>query len=314
MHKEFAIDPNVVSSWERLQFLSNCVGFDKGRVVVGCPNKVDWYRTVHKLCASVDDKTNKVAEKLIRLIFDKKAVVNKELSDWDNNEEWLLNVIREDEHVKGGLCDGIVTKAADPNRPKVVGFDSLDDENPVWMCIPGQIPRESKWIVQAARILLRYSSEIVVIDRYINPSNTRYSKPLSSFLDAVFSSSSRPNDHQHVVGRLEFHIFDDPDSYRFFSSDRATDLYSSKFSKHIPIGNSLVIKRWRPERGKMHARYILTELGGISYDHGLDEGAETTDVHLMSEQLWRERWNNLVLNPVLNLADEEPIVIAGRKH
>src|SRR5271157_3448637 len=228
MHKEFAVDPNAVSSWERLLILSNCVGFEKGRVVVGCPAKIQWYRSVLKNLTTTEDKTNKIVEKLAHLFFEKKAVVTKEMSGWDSDEEWLLNVIREDEKLKGGLCDGIVTKEADPDRPKVVGFDSLDNENPVWRCVPGKAPRTSESIVKAARILLRYSSDIVLIDPYINPNRESYARPLRSLLDEIFSSSPRLKHDRHPVKRLECHISIHTDHSRSLCPDGVRSLYSDK--------------------------------------------------------------------------------------
>ena len=54
--------------------------------------------------------------------------------------------------------------------------------------------------------------------------------------------------------------------------------------------------RWKKkEKGEgIHARYVLTEKGGVKIDWGLDTGPEgvTTDVSLMGESLWEKRWKN----------------------
>jgi hypothetical protein len=44
----------------------------------------------------------------------------------------------------------------------------------------------------------------------------------------------------------------------------------------------------------LHARYILTDMGGVHFDSGLDEGdpGETTDVRLLSERVYLQRWND----------------------
>jgi hypothetical protein len=59
----------------------------------------------------------------------------------------------------------------------------------------------------------------------------------------------------------------------------------------IPAGNTLTVFFWqRKADGKrLHPRFILTELGGLQPDHGLDEGdaeGDTTIVHLMDEAVW----------------------------
>jgi hypothetical protein len=53
-----------------------------------------------------------------------------------------------------------------------------------------------------------------------------------------------------------------------------------------------VLWKQRPTGEKLHARYFLTERGGIRFDVGLDAGepGETTDVSLLSDDLYRARW------------------------
>lgn len=47
---------------------------------------------------------------------------------------------------------------------------------------------------------------------------------------------------------------------------------------------------------KPHARYILTEFGGIRYDYGLDKGeGQTTDVSLIGPDAYKQRWQDYQL-------------------
>ena len=53
------------------------------------------------------------------------------------------------------------------------------------------------------------------------------------------------------------------------------------------------------DRGKaLHARYLLTNVGGMRVDHGLDEGApgETTDIGLLSDEVYSSTWNDYQRN------------------
>jgi len=54
------------------------------------------------------------------------------------------------------------------------------------------------------------------------------------------------------------------------------------------------VQRGRVGGETFHARYVLTERGGIRFDVGLDEGpvGETTDVTLLDTQLHITRWND----------------------
>jgi hypothetical protein len=59
----------------------------------------------------------------------------------------------------------------------------------------------------------------------------------------------------------------------------------AKFGKVIPEGMTVTIYRWREKTGgaDFHARYLLTDRGGIRVDAGFsaEGGAQTTDMMLM---------------------------------
>lgn len=60
----------------------------------------------------------------------------------------------------------------------------------------------------------------------------------------------------------------------------------------IPGRTKLHLFFWRRRLGgkRLHPRFILTELGGLQPDYGLDEGdatGDTTIVSLMAEDIWQ---------------------------
>jgi hypothetical protein len=67
-----------------------------------------------------------------------------------------------------------------------------------------------------------------------------------------------------------------------------------RIANRLPPGSEVDFFAWRKiESGeKLHARYVLTDRGGIRFDVGLDEGkpGETTDVSLLSQNLYETRW------------------------
>jgi hypothetical protein len=88
----------------------------------------------------------------------------------------------------------------------------------------------------------------------------------------------------------------------------------SKFARVIPDGMALTIFRWRERDGgaDFHARYLLTDKGGIGIDAGFSaEGNhQTTDMHLMSVALAQAKIKALardatvyeLVEPVLRIA------------
>ena len=50
---------------------------------------------------------------------------------------------------------------------------------------------------------------------------------------------------------------------------------------------------WHSSSDFFHARYILTERGGVRIDWGLDSGkaGQKTDVTLLDDDMWNQTWN-----------------------
>jgi hypothetical protein len=67
--------------------------------------------------------------------------------------------------------------------------------------------------------------------------------------------------------------------------------YKHHLASCISAGNALNIFCWQRKPGgkRLHPRFILTELGGLQPDYGLDEGdapGDTTIMALMAELVW----------------------------
>jgi stress response protein SCP2 len=77
----------------------------------------------------------------------------------------------------------------------------------------------------------------------------------------------------------------------------------SKIYALLPIGTQVTFFRWQQRDGGavMHARYVLTELGGVRFDYGLDEGedGETADVVLLDRQRHSQLWQSFQVNEMV---------------
>ena len=64
------------------------------------------------------------------------------------------------------------------------------------------------------------------------------------------------------------------------------------FELEVPAGTTLRVCFWEQKPGgeKLHARFLLTEQGGLQYDYGLDEAGvgERTIVTLLQHSLWEQ--------------------------
>jgi len=205
----------------------------------------------------------------------------------------------------------IITDSNPNDIPEVLIADDMDETSPLWN-VPGDyhILRLPEVMAENVGGLLTLSTEILFIDPHFSPANGRFCCSLEQFVLKILNAR-RP------IKRIEYHLkYDDtkPDG-KWFKSE-----CESRISRLIPQGIKLRLVRWQEkDRGeRFHDRYILTEVGGISFSGGLDAGkyGETTYIALMRYETRSEIWRRYQLTTsederAYELVDETEIV--GKK-
>jgi hypothetical protein len=130
--------------------------------------------------------------------------------------------------------------------------------------------------------MLCFCSRILFVDPFYDPFNARYKSTFRECLGIIRSMNPDAS--------CEIH-------YRYHDRKPAPDDLEREaaqlFPGVIPDGMKVTIFCWRQKDGgeDFHARYLLTERGGIAVDAGFSaEGNhQTTDMHLMSYDLSQEK-------------------------
>ena len=87
---------------------------------------------------------------------------------------------------------------------------------------------------------------------------------------------------------------------------------------YFPGGTHVLVRRLseKPRGEKLHNRYILTDLGGVSFGIGLDDGDEgaTDDVTLLDRDPYVVRWSQYGGIPPAGFEQgERPVEIVGTR-
>ena len=89
-----------------------------------------------------------------------------------------------------------------------------------------------------------------------------------------------------------------------------------KLPSILPAGVLLTVYRWKNREGgeKLHNRYILADIGGVSFNTGLDEGAPgtTDDVSRLGYHTYAKRWDDYAGPNFAFDRDGEPFSVEGR--
>ena len=276
MLREYAIEPEVFSNWEVIRhIISECGVHNKGRMISNFPKK-EWIRLV---CEQIDKFPSQMDSKRAKeyLLSNKSKLISMGRT-FDRQKDWLNNAIQSHQEKS---FQGVLVKSDTPSEAGILKVDDMTFEETEWnIDSDSKIPRTTEAIVEAAAPLLRISRSVALVDRNFHFYGHQR-QPIIELCKKAKEGTPLSSFYMHV------------------SADKLEEDFSSQCKKFIRAldlspGQGFIFVRWkkREEGENQHPRYVLTDCGGISYDHGLDEGkhGETTDVKLLGKKLWEERW------------------------
>lgn len=276
MLHEFALEPDVLSNWQSFRYLVEKFGVPHGRMISRFP--AEWKRLVYEACHRCRDIERKRIEESLRNINDKLLRSNR---GYDENKSWFENA--EDQHALDPF-HAIIARINPRSRDGILIADDLDETTSLWnVNRETTVPRKSAEMAACVAVLLKNSTEVFFIDPHFAPENSRYRKTLEKLIEVTVTGNSR-------LKRIEYHL-KEKSTEEFFKKECMT-----RIPCLLPTGTEIVFIRWKQKDGgeTLHPRYILTDLGGVRVEHGLDEGddGETTDVSLLDQELYHHRWSD----------------------
>jgi len=288
---EYAIEPRALTNWKDFRYVIENLGISQGRLVSDFPK--GWPGKVLKCCESFTFRQKQILT--IELIRIRDFALIQTGRSYNGTLDWIENALIQ--HKEGKPFHAIIANYAGESPEYVIGVDDLTKSEPLW-----DVPRETRVLRTATELgntvyhLLRMSKQIFFVDKMFadqinNPDDKqRWLTTLTHFIQiATENRDVLPEFEYHSEGRVLI-----PSEKTNFEEHWKSDLQNV-----IPTGTSLKLKLWTDRSwGKdfFHARYILTERGGVRIDWGLDEsksGEKTeqkTDVSLLDHDMWDELW------------------------
>ncbi len=295
---EYALEPALLSNWKDCRYFAEKFGIPQGRLISRFPRR--WERMVlDSLAGCGEVERARIVECLVRL---QKSILSRH-HEWNNQLDWLANA--ETEHGKRPF-HAVIAGSNPRNREFVLEGDSISEANPLWR-VPHMPPVQRMATDMAQRVapLLCISKRILFVDPHFRPNEIRWRRPLQAFL-SVATNARRPGD----ILKVEIHVNDELETTFFETQCRQC------LPQIIPGRLRVRILQWRErEQGeKLHNRFILTDMGGVSFGVGLDDAdgddGQTDDVYLLNEETYTMRFAQYTSsNPAFDLVAE--ITIEG---
>ena len=141
------------------------------------------------------------------------------------------------------------------------------------------VPRSSKDLAACAGLLLANCEQLQLVDPHFNPSEPRYSNTFEAVLQACSTG---------YLKAIEIHR----EKPVPFMPDIQQANYHHRLAALLPAALTLKVFFWSQMPGGlgMHPRFLLTDLGGMHFENGLDEGepGEKTLVKPLTHETWQQ--------------------------
>jgi hypothetical protein len=298
MLKEYALQPELLSSWPVFRYLSDKFGYGRGRVIARYPKR--WEKMVYDALGNcMPMEKQKIVEGLVRL----KPALYPRPHEWDKDKGWLDNAI--EEHTKRAFC-AIIAQYNPNGVAAIIRESDLDEgEEPRWKAERQRhIERTDTAMAGCADLLLRYAREILFIEPHFNPQLQRFMRPLKAFLQIV---ATRPS--YIPVRRIEIHTGHKTVGAKAFFDTVCTNLLPSI----IPRGIKIRLIRW--DQDYLHNRFILTENGGLKFAIGLDDHNDSARKHdivdLLEPEPYAKTWQEYQRGSPRFPLMEDDLIIEG---
>jgi len=269
--REYAIEPSLFDDYNQARLILSGFGVDRGRLIAAFPRK--WQREVKRQLSGYTEMQRKTfIDKLSKL----DSILVPRNCPHDGNLAWR------DQAFECDLTEpfhAIITNGFDGRRKAIDGTGDLESM-PLWL-VNGKtsIPRRAGELATALNFMINQCRELLIVDREFMPSGGTGNKWLNplQLIAAMLASQGK-------TARFELHTLDKS------AARWPTGKFSKDCTEHlprfIPKGLSVSANLWSQKPGgiQFHERLIITDIGGVLLDPGIDEGkaGETYDIRLLT--------------------------------
>ena len=295
--REYALDPTALDSWDVFKDITNRFGFEHGRLISRFPEK--WEKEVLKACGDLGDvEKKKIALRLRQ--FGRQKLVDFDRA-FNSKVTWLNNAL--EEH-KRQPFQAIIANDSKAKRKHIISPTNVEETHPlIRIGRGGEIQRRAEELAGCCQLLLEASTEVILVDPYFDPSRRKWTRPLGHFLMCAEKGKT--------LSRFEYHLKAHAEGSWF--SDECERQFSKNLSEHSEVRFLL----WEDEEDPLdlHSRLVLTDVGVMKIDRGLDEDHDgNTLVTVLNDVEREDLWDRYAKRQnKYDLIDEIVVTQRGAK-
>jgi hypothetical protein len=280
MIADCAVDPEVFATWRHFQSLHEDFGVSRGRLISKFPKK--WVKSVAERSRELvhegintEMQATRIEERLRSERF-KRKMKSPGGRQYDPLQTWTNNAQASDPAFDLIVTSGMISIG------NLVGAEVLlKDVAPFLRATQRQVRRTAESLVGVATHLLAGAVDVVIIDPNFRADEPRFCNTLKHLISTLEGTGRAPN-------RLEIHTNRIRNQGEVFRRGPHFSQWNTHLVPELPAGWKISVCYWDqlPNGGRPHARFLLTDCGGLYYDHGIDEGEGDTLVTLLEDNIW----------------------------
>jgi hypothetical protein len=271
--QEYAIEPSLFANYHLGDAILSGIGIEHGRIVGAVPRR--WEREVRRATVGQREIQRRRIEQ--RLVDLHDAIIPRSCQ-WNGERTWKEQAF---EVHAADPFDCILLDGPDAHQSAVdatVGLGGV----PCWDSSRSlEIPRAAANLAAAVKPMLCQARAVVLVDAYFNPSGqvhqSKWLRPLQA-LAATLAIDGR-------LSRFEVHALNPRRA--LWEAGTFTANCRASLGAALPRGVTISASLWSERNGdrQFHERLIVTDIGGIVIDPGLDDGpmGETYKLRLISK-------------------------------
>jgi hypothetical protein len=286
---EIAVEPEAIRSLRDLQCVLGLAGFGKGRLIANFPHKEsktanasNWVgRVIESVKVADIGKVGKVRE----LLIDERKRLLRSRLDFCHDLPWIENARKanRERSFAAMIIDGF------PVSDNECQLDDLGRQE-IPSCLRDDqharpIPKDPGKFAEFLLPMTRCASTLRFADPHYlwwddRAGLIKLSRRHAKVAEAIARQLA---DIDRIPNTVELHLLEVPND-----PEGCVRTFSTEMAAHLPRSWKATVFVWREKVKRFHARYILTDVGGVGSDYGLDEGRSTgdeTDIYLLTEAM-----------------------------
>ena len=254
---EYAVEPKAIgASWENFRYLIDKFGLDRGRLISRFPKA--WERKVIETAQEAGMADVKFQSLVNRLQKAKREVLIRTGRDYDPSiGDWLDNAIQQ--HTLDPFR-AIIALENRGNRNFILVNEEISEDHPLMEASSSkEFPRTGEFLAEAMSLLLKSAKKVLFVDRFFDIRKDNYKETLQELMAVIAKNNFT------TCCEIHFHAHSTRPSIDYMERNAVNCLDGV-----IPEGMSVKIFVWQEKENgaDFHARFLLTNLGGISVDAG----------------------------------------------